>query len=259
MKAYAKHLMKLLEKICDKTGQELGHAGLVEAAWKIGGMSDKYIYKSIYNRILGKKDNYSIRLNDKILNKLAAYIGYSNYQAFVKSIDHPIDPTIVGAEGVYMSYVRMNSDEGKVLCSPARIIINETSSKFELRGPKWTYRGDVKLEGGCLFVSMHTEVGKSFHHVYKIGKAHRPRILQGIFSGVSSAFDPIAGRCVLVRADVEFGTLKNESVSIATLRSKPGKVEKALAKYFKDRSLNNLIVEGITTNDIPDLVRGRST
>jgi hypothetical protein len=253
MEVRGKYVRSLLQMICERTGQELSRDGLMKAASQLK-LAEQYLYKSLYHPIfLGEKG--AVNLNDDIVSRLIKFLNYPTYSAFVKAMDAPIDPVLCKVAGTYWSYVRRNSNDGVLLCSPTRIVVDNNTANFELKGPNWTYRGEARLEGGCVFISMTTENGKSFHHVYKIGRALKPKILQGTFSGVSSAFDPIAGRCVLVRTEHQFDLMENEAISIESLEEKSGKLENALAKYFKERSLNNLIVEGITTNDIPDLTR----
>lgn len=104
-----------------------------------------------------------------------------------------------------------------------------------------------------MFVLMTSPNGKRFHHVYKVGRAHNPKVLQGVFSGVSSAFDPIGGRCVLVRTNDDFRKMENQRISVATLKKAKDKVERALGAYFEDQGKNNLLIGGVTTYDAPDL------
>lgn len=161
---------------------------------------------------------------------------------------------LINAVGNYYSYVRENSDRGAILRSPAKIFIEDMSVHFELKGPKWTYSGKVNCVKGCLFITMTSHSGKSFHHVYKIGLREKPDVLCGVFTGVSTAFDPIGGRAVLERLDSEYSLLKARRLSIKTLSKSRSGNEASLAKYFRTRVKNNLIVPQPVTFTHDDLI-----
>jgi len=94
---------------------------------------------------------------------------------------------------------------------------------------------------------MRASKGKEFHHVYKIGTREKPSLLKGVFSGVSTAFDPIGGRTVLIRSDEDFSKLKNAELAINEIAKSGSKTEKKLAMYFMNRSENNLSIGRVIT------------
>jgi hypothetical protein len=254
MNAKVKYLDMLLDAVCEKSGHGKHHAGLKECN-SIIGLAEGYLYKHIYYKIRNKAPNDEVGVGSVPVSLILKYLEYPNFQAFIYNCDRPIDNILVKAVGSYYSYVRENSDEGFVLRSPAKIFMEDRQVHFELRGPKWIYSGKVHFVNGCLFITMNSHSGKSFHHVYKIGLRERPEMLLGVFTGVSTAFDPIGGRAVLERSDRDYKDLEAQRLSIEKLGKSKSKRDVALAKYFEERLKNNLIVPPPTTFTYEDLVK----
>jgi hypothetical protein len=120
-------------------------------------------------------------------------------------------------------------------------------------GPSWTYEGDLKIKHGCLFVLLVSPEYKSFYHIYKIGTRREPKVIQGIFSGVSTVFDPIGGRAVLLKVNQPFSALKNQAFKYEELIQSPMPENQRLAAYFKDYSKNNLSINKVVSFGIEDL------
>ena len=102
------------------------------------------------------------------------------------------------------------------------------------------FRGEIKTREGCLFVVLESEDGKCFHHVYKIGQRHAPKVLQGVFSGVTTAFDPIAGRVLLIRQDAALEELTNRKAETSAMIASPEMEERRVGSYFRDYNNNNV-------------------
>lgn len=255
MSARIDHLDKLLVLLSEKTGQPLDTKGLKEMSEQVG-LSEKYIYEYIHRK--KEKARFSgkthINVQSPKLDVIAQYLGHKNYQAFADSIEKPIDPVLLACSGNYYSYVRRNDESGSLLRSPVRIYQQGKQVYFELTGPAWTYRGELKLKNGCLFVLMESDaVGKMIHHVYKIGVREKPPVLQGVFSGVSTTFDPIGGRTVLVRMEEDFTQLTNRQATLPEFQSSPLAFEKKIARYLSEFTTNNLRINRVVTFGIEDL------
>jgi hypothetical protein len=89
--------------------------------------------------------------------------------------------------------------------------------------------------------------------VYKIGQREKPQVLQGIFSGVSTGFDPIGGRVVLVRATEVYGEMTHDTLEVSRLLKSKDRVEVALAEYFEAYGDNNLQIKRVVTFGVEDL------
>jgi hypothetical protein len=143
----------------------------------------------------------------------------------------------------------MNANETVLLQSPVRIFYRNGKYVFEQHGKDNTFEGEIRSDNGCLFILMDSKGGKSFYHIYKIGPVKSPKVMQGIFSGVSASFDPIGGRVVLVRVNEEFSKLKSAKIE------SPAKDRdlKIIFSYFKEYSMNNLALGRSAAFSLEDL------
>lgn len=249
------HLHKLLYALHKKTGQELSIKNLQAISEKIKGIGSDYLYWKIQYPLKGKKKNDTIGLRSTQLDHIARYLEYEDFQNFVAHIELDNDPQIMSLVGNYYCYVRRNSEKDSyILRSPVKIE-QRTDGKieFQLKGPSYIFKGEIYSQRGCIFILMKADEGKLFHHIYKIGERKSPLVLQGVFSGVSTAFDPIGGRTVLVRTEEPYTSLKNASLSVSTLRKSKLRAEKKLATYFKDYTNNNIAPKRSSTFDVEDL------
>lgn len=248
------HLQRLLLALSEKTRLELSVKDLKSISVEVGYTNIDYLYKKIYIPIQKKRKNDTIGLHTSLLDKAAQYLKYKDFRTFVESVDQG-DPQIMSLIGNYYSYVRRNSEKEKyILRSPVRIEQRKDGKvEFQLKGPAYTFRGELYSKKGCIFILMKADEGKVFHHIYKIGDRQTPSVMQGVFSGVSTAFDPIGGRTVLVRTEEPYTSLKNASLSVNELRKSKMAVEKRLAIYFKDYSNNNIAPNRSSTFGVGDL------
>jgi len=134
-----------------------------------------------------------------------------------------------------------------------RMWIEGNQLRFELKGPRLFYHAILELRHGCLFIPMKSEEGKAFYHVYKMGTRKHPHVLQGTFSGVSTAFDPIGGRTVLIRADSLYSELTNDSLDVVKLEKSEALAERRLSVYFRDYANNNVSPNKSYSFDLSDL------
>ena len=232
---------KVLDRLSEATGLAQGFTDLREISEKIGLKNSNYLYMKVHQQIQNKSEKAMIGLNQSRLAQIAAYLGFKSFREFEASLTGEVSPQLTSLLGSYYCYVRANLlNESLVFRSPVRIFKKENKIWWELKGPSITYNGEVVLRHYCLFILMTSKEGKSFHHVYKIGNRSEPRVLQGVFSGVSTAFDPIGGRTVLVKQENAFGALTNHKASTSAMKKSKRLEDKVLALYFKEYYNNNV-------------------
>lgn len=250
------YITQLLEALAVHTGQSMDHKGFGIMSEKVGGsVSQRYLYDSLHLKLEKAREGgiSSMNLQPAKLDQVSQYLGHESFHAFCRSLDIHADPVLLGCVGIYYCYVRRNDSAGVVLRSPARLCITDGRVRFELQGPSWHYSGLVSVRHGCLFVLLESEGGKAFHHVYKVGQREKPQVLQGIFSGVSTGFDPIGGRVVLVRVSEVYEQLTHATLEVARLRKSEDAVAVALAEYFETYGDNNLQLKRVVTFGVDDL------
>lgn len=248
------HLYKMLDALSVKTGLTLSQKNLKLIADQIEGIGEDYLYKKIYNPIKKLRRNDTIGLRADQLDCVAKYLGRDNFSTLAQVLDRRKDPQLESLVGHYYSYVRRNASVTSVLRSPVRILKNKDEAfVFELKGPDQVFAGTIENRHGSLFILMVAKGGKAFHHVYKIGERKNPVVLQGTFSGVSTAFDPIGGRAVLIKTECAYEVMTNASLSIAELKKSGLTGEQKLAGYFAEYFNNNVAPDRSSTFDEQDL------
>jgi len=255
MKAHVNHVDHLLDLLSARTNQPLDFKGLAAISEQIKGISEKYLYENLYREKEKAKGTSRdvINLQSSKLDIIAKFLGYKNYRTFTEQVDSPISKILLELVGVYYSYVRRSDGEGVLFRSPVEIAEREGKIWLKLKGPRWDYTGIIELENGCLFVLLKSEGGKMIHHVYKIGTREKPIVLQGVFSGVSTAFDPIGGRAILIRSKEELTKLKNAELRIADLKKSKMIEDRKLAEFFATRENNSLTINRVVTFEVADL------
>ncbi|MGC1240700.1 MAG: hypothetical protein WA874_03885 [Chryseosolibacter sp.] len=253
MKIKVRHLQRLLFLLSEKSKEPLDRAGLRNIASEIGGIGEDYLYKKIFYEIRDLNNDDDLSLRDAQLNSVARYLGFKNMMALIASLEMPANDQLQSLVGNYYVFVRQNSSKGLIFQSPVEILESEGQFVLRLKGPLWTYEGELQIKHGCLFVLLASPEAKSFYHIYKVGTSRSPKVIQGIFSGVSTAFDPIGGRSVLIRVNQPYSTLQNQSFTREELLGSPVLSNQKLAVYFKDYSKNNLSINKVVSFEIEDL------
>lgn len=259
MKCSVIHLERILARLAAETNQVLDYSGferiseLVEEKVKTP-IGKRYLY-DLFRKVedARKRKVKGITLQIFKIEKLAEFLGYRSFQDFISELENPVHPILKGFIGTYHCYLRRNTEEGVILCSPVEIFEDERRTYFSLKGPEQNYVGDVEFRGNCLFILMKAYNGKQFHHVYRIGQKQRPNVLQGIFSGVSTSFEPIGGRVLLIRTTEIFTTLKNSATGIDILRKSKSKELRRVSEYFSQYNKNNLALLKSMTFGLDDL------
>jgi hypothetical protein len=247
---YGRALLQQIQAVVDASSSKKELSRADEAI----GLGENYLYTNVRAKILVNKD---LRLHDRTMKLILDFLGYIDFQEFKNKVDNPITKQLLSCAGEYYSYVRRNMDEGTVFRSPLRLYVENGRMKVEFKGGRLKYEGVVRIENGCLFIPLESKSGKAFYHIYSIGATETPRVLQGVFSGISNQYDPIAGRAVLVRTEEQFASLRNAELAITTLKKSKALYEKSLATYFSDRSRNNLWLNRPYAFDERDLVSSK--
>jgi hypothetical protein len=256
------HIEQLLAALSRKTNRPQDTKGFDEISDLIddNAISGRYLYRYLYLRAKEARERNTKILSLKTLklDKLASYlIPGITFLEWCSRADRPLTNELVSCIGNYYCYVRRNAEEGTLMRSPVQIFEHDNSIYFKLRGPRWTYEGGAHLKNGCLFILMQASGGKEIHHVYKLGKREKPLVLQGIFSGVSTVFEPIGGRTVLIRTEEDFTKLKNSELEIADMKRSADKEQRRLAEYFLSYEANNLKIKPVTTFTLDDLGKAK--
>lgn len=183
MKAKTSHIELLLEMLSKKTNQPLDLTGFGEMSGMMDSeISQKYLYENLYRKkeIAKKNSLDTISVQPSKLDLIAKYLKYDSYRLLSQQWETPLNKILLSCLGNYYNYVRRNSEAGAIYCSPVKIEEVDGKVWFELKGPRWNYKGELSMENGCLFVLMKAEGGKSIHHVYRIGTRENPNVLQGM-------------------------------------------------------------------------------
>lgn len=234
-------VMKLLEALSEYTGEAMNYSGFGRIEDMSNGLiRQKYLYDNIWreSQQVMREGGDTLNLNESNLDLIAKFLNYRSFRSFVK------DSTLVIREdilGIYYVYIRKNAVKTEILRSPVRIDNHDSSMRLTLLGKDRIFTGEVKIQDGCLTVFMTSDdQKKSFYHVYRIGSLLMPHVMCGIFSGVSSFHEPIGGRCVLIRQNVDFSVMTAQKFSYEELSTDHSVVIQQLAEYLNKYEFNNL-------------------
>ncbi|MEO5644261.1 MAG: hypothetical protein ABIQ40_04790 [Bacteroidia bacterium] len=260
MKYLASDIMKLLQEVAVKADMTLEYASFKEIYSKMEEelealpFKEDYLYKRVYQEVKKMKDEYSeISLNSNYIEHIAKYLTYTNYDQFKKMQSQPFYSALENCLGAWYSYVRCNSGEEQILISPVLIFKEGREIFLQLKGPRRMFTGRLKLEGTCVYCLLESKEDKNLHLVFKFGSATKPDVLQGVFSGMSAAGDPIAGREILIRQKEKYGVLKNDRRPMKQMLESKLEDEKIIANYFKERMHCTLKGGRASTFKIDDL------
>ena len=256
----------LLKKAIDKAGKTYDRFGLSELPTVINSaipsqykqIGRRYIYDTVYLSIekAKKSEQEYIRLNQSCLDSMAKFIGFKDIASFRLSQLPGLREEMLSVEGAWYSIVRSSSGLPYILVSPVEISISENQKAvLTLRGPNRTYRGEVKWIGGSMSTLITSEdQTKSLHLAFKVGLSKYPKVILGVFSGVSTAGLPVAGKEILYKSDVPFEEMKNVKISIEALDEKEEPIiPSSIIRYLSDFDKNYIKVIGMGTFDLDEL------
>ncbi|MDN5205622.1 hypothetical protein QQ008_29830 [Fulvivirgaceae bacterium BMA10] len=256
-------VLTLLQKAAEKADLGLEHGNFGELSIYLeenrkdgdARITEDYLYKNLYRPSKNslKDGDQTISANQGYLNSICRSIGFRNFEQFQSTLSSPIHPILKSCESGWYCYVRRNTKESVIYQSPVRIYEGDHKMHFELKGPSQRYKGHIRLKNDCLFCNFSADNEKEFLHIYRIGSREKPKVLTGVFAGISTAGFPIGGRVVLIREEVPFGELKNRQFSIAEAQNMEEMRYKKLSKFFQSYEDNNLRIENPITFDLDDL------
>ena len=254
-------IKRLLQAVAAKTGNKLvyGQFHLIYEKMKkeYGALpfAEEYLYKKVFLKVKNADEELTghINLNDQNIEAIAEFLGYEGYTEFIEEQLFPAHPAMENFIGSWYSYVRCNSGSPDVLVSPVEIFREKKDVRMRLHGPTRVFTGELEFEENCLYCLLKSGKGKNIYLVFKAGLSQQPNVLQGVFSGLSSGGDPIAGREVLVRQHAEFSELKNKKLSIAAMLNSENDEERLIARYFSKQEKNILRGGKASTFELTDL------
>ncbi|MDQ3110983.1 MAG: hypothetical protein M3R17_13905 [Bacteroidota bacterium] len=240
----------MLQAVSKKTKMSLDHAHfkkmhemMLDDNKNLPLRGEDYLYRRMYRfvRYAETKETDPVDLNVQNVEAIAKYLGFISFKEFLDDKHLERNQLLKSCIGDWYSYVRCNSGSNDILVSPAAIYAKGKEIYMELKGPHRSFTGVVKLNGQCLFCFLESGKEKNLHLVLKFGFSDKPEILQGVFSGLSTGGDPIAGREVFIRySGKEEDKPGNQKLKLKVLLASEDKKEKTIARYFNDRSKNIL-------------------
>lgn len=263
MKVAVEHVWKFLEHMTDELGYQLNRSGLIEMEEDVNQrfahrnqsfrVRGEYLYKNLFCELeKARRANEShIGLNQYYLNMLASAFDFRSFKKFEEKLEATYDKVLLELQGWWTCFVRRRTASGAVLGSPVEIRREGDRFYMTLFGPRTCYKGELINNFGCLNVLLKGYTGKFFHHNYKLAGMGEASLFQGVYSGCSSDFQPIAGRVLLVREDERkiYPVMSTEELKLQLDKRK-----RALGAYFDDYSSNLLQISQTVTFDIEDLL-----
>lgn len=264
---------RLLDKIQEETRMKVSRTNYLDVHEKLNAkhktlfgtnlpFGNEYIYRSIRVRVnRAKQEDETFEAIETNLDAISKLLGHETYVDFVQSTLKATPPVLIACEGAWYSYVRCNSGKEFILRAPVSIYPERKIMQMKLQGANRVYTGELNADGDSLFCLLKSDQLKRLHMVLRTGLALHPKVLQGVFTGLSSAGDPIAGREVLIRQDTVFEKLTPERISINKLMDSASEEEEAVAQYFSRRE-NAIVKAGVSSSfDLDDLrpakIKGR--
>lgn len=254
-------VLELLKLVADKAKVgKLDYPSCIKIVERVndemkGRIGEKYLYRLHLSatKAAEAKTGITPKPRESCINILAEYAGYKGYEDFLAVRAEELEE-LYSYIGNWYSYVRSVSGEEEVQISPVRIYSENGKMWIELKGPEKVFKGELYMKADCLVCLLRADKGKEIHLVFKAGVSMKPSVLQGVFSGISTAGDPIAGREVLVRQDEDFSRLQSKRLSISRLKASDDPGEKSIGEYFEEYLRNNLKAGQSSTFGISDLI-----
>lgn len=260
-------IKRLLDEVSEETGLTLVHGNFAEIHEKLQEkyksrtkkrtlpFSDEYLYRKLFARVKdGVEKDATINLNALNLDAIAQALEYRSYSDFIRMEGPEINPVLANCAGTWYSYVRCNSGQPYILRSAVIIYQEKKAMYMKLQGGLRLFQGQLKHDGNCIYCLLESKQEKKLHMVLRTGLSSRPDVLQGVFSGLSSGGDPIAGREVLIRQNEEYGKLSHTRVAISEFLLSEKEEENVIAKYYQYPEKNILKGGLSSTFDLGDLV-----
>jgi len=241
----------MIKKLIDKSLREQNLHPDLASFDKLSGLinknsgsieiSPRYLSENLYAKskkaIEDQEELIGVRIS--YVNTLCRYVGFDTFDEFVKHEENPGNPRLDACLGDWTSYVRANSGGPDILVAPVRLYREDIQYKMKLWGLSRNFEGMVSLVGNSLVTTLYSEQGKILNLIFHLGLSVSPELLQGVFSGMSSAGDPIAGREILVKTPEGFAEPKKSwVVNFADRASAEQQLDSRILDYFDNYSGN---------------------
>lgn len=228
----ARVVVRLLSELAEKANANLDFGGFrIMEEYLENGITQKYL-DDTFRKAKRAVDHNRVQTGSRSakLSEIAKGLGYKSFHDFEFSVSKPVNPLLKNCVGLWWSMVRGSSGDS-ILKSPVKIRINEDNEvQMVLHGEDHKYKGKVQLSSGCLFCSLDSPKGRKMHIILKASVNEYTRVLQGIFSGISSTGDPIGGRELFVRESY----LKFDEMKWAELPLPNDPLDHRISAYFSD-------------------------
>ncbi len=215
-------------------------------------LGQRYLYDTLYLNIQQAKKNKrsTIAVDRSCMDSLAFYVGFQSLEDFIQHENPQLPQTASSILGNWYSIVRCNSGLPDLLLSPVRIYLGENKvAQMQLKGPHRSYQGKIKWIGSSISCFLESDdKAKALHLSFMLGVAKAPRVLIGVFSGVSTSGFPIAGKELLLRKEETFEELHNRRIPI-----KEGSLPASILAYFEKYDSCYFKVREVSTFDFRDL------
>lgn len=196
-------------------------------------IAKRYVYKKFNEaRKAIEKDEASIGMRESYVNLIAQYLGHHDFKAYKLFKAQPVDPILQSCLGNWYSIVRANSGMPYLLIAPVEIRESRGSYTMELRGGSRLFKGRVERKREVIYCTLDSDPDKLLNLVFRIGYAHNPALLMGVFSGVSTGGDPIAGRELLLRTEMKYEDMTPIEVPLKREDQWPSWIDKRIFRYF---------------------------
>lgn len=252
-----KFVRKLLELATESISEQTDGVGFKKLGEKIGTrkgkeITQKYLRENLWYQILRaeKAQIKNKRFSTPHLDAIARFLKYEDFSAFVLATTRPGEDELKKFIGTWCSYVCANTGE-QVFVAPVRFLADENGKvKMELIGEHHHFSGYPLQQGSCLFCTLHSEGDKILNLIFKSGNSPAPKLLQGVFTGISSAGDPIAGRELLVKENLrDWKDMKWHKEKLQA----SDKLDPRIIKYFSNPLHNCLKINKAALFDWEDL------
>ncbi|NRB46964.1 MAG: hypothetical protein HRU41_04785 [Saprospiraceae bacterium] len=215
-------------------------------------LGQRYLYDTLYLNIQQAKraKQATISVDRACMDSLAFFVGFQSLDDFIKHESPQLPQSAVSIIGNWYSIVRCNSGRPDLLLSPVQISLSENQeADFRLRGPHRLYQGKIKWIGSSISCFLESnDKAKTLHLAFMLGVAKEPKVLIGVFSGVSTSGFPIAGKELLLRAEEDFQNLQNQRIPI-----QKGSLPNSILTYFENYDSCYFKVQEASTFDFLDL------
>jgi hypothetical protein len=235
----------------EHTGFSLDTSGFTRMSDAIGEelVSKRYL-GDVYRMLLRSRDQNKteFRTHRDKLDHIARFLKYRNFQRFEDEIARPLSPALASCTGNWWSIVRANAGP-YLLKAPVRISRDEKGTGLiaEMKASSGIFTGSVMLRAGNLFIELDSGHSKKLYIILKIGVSQHPSLLQGIFAGMSTAGDPIAGREILLReTDLAWDSMKWAKRPIDPSGD-------PIHRYFDGHEKNCIRIGSVSAFDLTDL------